>query len=130
MNPTSTMSRLFLIGVIYAGLSVLLGSMGAHALKATLALHSTVSVFEIGHDYLAYHGLALMLIALAEQRWPHLHAERAGSLIAIGAAVFSLALLLYSVTGVQWLTHLAPLGGGLMILGWLWLTWRAFHSVR
>lgn len=124
------MPRLFLIGVIYAGLSVVLGSMGAHALKATLALHNSVGVFEIGHDYLAYHGLALMLIALAEQRWQQLRAERAGSLIAIGAAVFSSALLLFSVTGVKWLTHFAPVGGGLMILGWLWLAWRAFHSVR
>lgn len=124
------MPRLFLIGVIYAGLSVVLGSMGAHALKATLALHDAAAVFEIGHDYLAYHGLALMLIALAEQRWQHLRAERAGSLIAIGAAVFSSALLLFSITGIKWLTHFAPLGGGLMILGWLWLAWRAFHSVR
>ena len=123
------MSRLFLIGVIYAGLSVLLGSMGAHALKATLALHNTQAVFEIGHDYLAYHGLALMLIALAEQRWQQLHAERAGSLIAIGAAVFSSALLLFSVTGIKWVTHFAPLGGGLMILGWLWLAWRAWRGV-
>ncbi|MFZ5844638.1 MAG: DUF423 domain-containing protein [Pseudomonadota bacterium] len=124
------MPRLFLIGVIYAGLSVVLGSMGAHALKTTLALHSSAGVFEIGHDYLAYHGLALMLIALAEQRWQHLRAERAGSLIAIGAAVFSSALLLFSVTGIKWLSHFAPVGGGLMILGWLWLTWRVFHSVR
>ena len=123
------MSRLFLIGVIYAGLSVLLGSMGAHALKTTLALHNTLAVFEIGHDYLAYHGLALMLIALAEQRWQQLHAERAGSLIAIGAAVFSSALLLFSVTGIKWVTHFAPLGGGLMILGWLWLAWRSWRSV-
>ena len=123
------MSRLFLIGVIYAGLSVLLGSMGAHALKATLALHNTQAVFEIGHDYLAYHGLALMLIALAEQRWQQLHAERAGSLIAIGAAIFSSALLLFSITGIKWVTHFAPLGGGLMILGWLWLAWRAWRGV-
>lgn len=124
------MPRLFLIGVIYAGLSVVLGSMGAHALKATLQLHDSATVFEIGHDYLAYHGLTLMLIALAEQRWQHLRAERAGSLIAIGAAVFSSALLLFSITGIKWLTHFAPLGGGVMILGWLWLAWRAFHSVR
>lgn len=124
------MPRLFVIGVIYAGISVLLGSMGAHALKAVLAQHNSAEVFAIGHDYLAYHGLALMLIALAEQRWPQLHAERAGSLIAIGAAVFSSALFTFSITNLKWLTHFAPLGGGLMIIGWLWLAWRAFHSVR
>jgi uncharacterized membrane protein YgdD (TMEM256/DUF423 family) len=124
------MSRLFLIGVLYAGISVLLGSMGAHALKATLEQHNAAAVFEIGHHYLAYHGLALMLIALAEQRWPQLQAQRAATLLAIGAVIFSTALLLFSVTGVKWITHFAPLGGGLMILGWLWLAWRAFHSAR
>ena len=124
------MPRLFLIGVIYAGLSVVLGSMAAHALKPTLALYNTSAVFAIGHDYLAYHGLALMLIALAEQRWQQLRAERAGSLIAIGAAIFSSALLVFSVTGIKWVAHFAPVGGGLMILGWLWLAWRTFHSVR
>jgi len=124
------MSRLFLIGVLYAGFSVLLGSLGAHALKAMLSQLDSAAVFEIGNDYLAYHGLALMLIALAEQRWPQLQSERAGSLIAIGAAIFSSALIVFSLTGLRWLTHFAPLGGGLMILGWLWLAWRAFHSVR
>ena len=124
------MPWLFFIGVLYAGLSVLFGSLGAHALKTTLTLHQSVAVFEIGNDYLAYHGLALMLIALSDQRWPQLRGTQAGMWIAFGAAIFSTALLLFSLTGVRWLAHFAPLGGGFMILGWLWLAWRAFQSAR
>lgn len=120
----------FFVGVVYAGLSVALGSMGAHALKATLTALGTQATWQIAHDYLAYHGLALMLIALADQRWPQLAALGACRWLAIGAGVFSAALFLFSLTANTLYAHAAPLGGGLMILGWLMLCWRVWKGAR
>lgn len=115
------------VGVIYVLLSVLIGAMGAHAFAATLKLFETEAIFLTARDYLAYHGLALVAAGFAEARIKDLKIERALILLAIGAAFFSGSLFIYALSNWKTITHLAPIGGGLMIVGWTIMLFRAWR---
>ncbi len=114
------------IGVIYVLLAVALGAMGAHALVATLQQFDTAVIFTTARDYLAYHGLALVAAGFADSRVKDLKIEKALLLLAIGAAFFSGALFAFALSGWKPITHLAPLGGGLMIVGWIMMLFRVW----
>lgn len=50
--------------------------------------------------------------------------------LALGAGIFSGTLYVMALTGVRWLGMITPLGGILMIAGWLLLAWRGFFTRR
>jgi uncharacterized membrane protein YgdD (TMEM256/DUF423 family) len=124
MNP----DRLFFgIGCLAAGLAVVLGAFGAHALRDRLG-PQILAIYETGVRYQVYHALALLLVGLlrgsvARSPW----IDAAGWLFVIGMAVFSGSLYLLSISGARWLGAITPLGGLAFILGWASLaawTWR------
>jgi uncharacterized membrane protein YgdD (TMEM256/DUF423 family) len=115
------------LGVIYVLLSVALGALGAHALAATLNEYDSTTVFITARDYLAYHGLALVAAGFADSRVKDLQIEKALLLLAVGAAFFSGALFAYALSNWKPITHLAPLGGGMMIIGWLLMLYRVWR---
>lgn len=124
------LSRWFALGAVYAVLSVVAGSLAAHALKPLLNDNDGMTVFMLARDYLGYHGLVLMVIAMAIERWPSMALHRPTRLIASGAALFSGALFALALTAWKPVAHLAPVGGGLMIIGWLWLTYLSIRAAK
>lgn len=99
-------------GALLAGSSVALGAFGAHALKGTLDTGALTN-FETGARYQMYHGLALLALgALPQQR-------RAPAFLLAGALVFSSSLYLLSLSGQKWLGAVTPIGGVLMLIGWV-----------
>ena len=58
------MQKTFLvIGIILAGLAVILGAFGAHGLKKIVG-PETVSTYQTGVQYQMYHAFALIIVAL------------------------------------------------------------------
>lgn len=125
MNP----DRLFFgIGCVAAGLSVMLGAFGAHALRDRLG-PQILAIYETGVRYQVYHAIALLIVGLlrgvATRPSPWLDA--AGWLFTAGIVIFSGSLYLLSVTGARWLGAITPAGGLAFISGWALLTiwvWR------
>lgn len=114
-------------GALSAGMGVAAGAFGAHALKTRLGAE-LVSVFETGARYQLYHGLALLVVALAWTRWPTPPVRAAGWLFLAGTALFSGSLYALALTGTRWLGAVTPLGGLCFLAGWLSLAigvWRA-----
>lgn len=120
----------FVLGAIYGVSSVIIGSFGSHAFKALLIANETESAYHIAKDYLGFHGLALMVLAMAIERWPQVSMNRPAVLLSAGAFIFSLSLLTFSLTGLRWVVHMAPVGGAVMIIGWLWLIVLSFRHAR
>ncbi len=90
-------------------LAVAVGAFGAHGMtdpqaKAWVATGSTYQ--------LAHAAAAIGLIAFG-LRGPSL-------VLSIGALLFAAALYVLAFTGQRWLGMVAPLGGLLMMAGWLW----------
>ena len=119
--------RIFAAGSIFAGLGVIFGAFGAHALKASLS-PKMLDTFETGIRYQMYHGLGLLALAWAIGRWPERRLAPAAWLLIGGTAVFSGNLYLLVLTGARWLGAITPFGGVALIVGWVFVAWRTLAN--
>lgn len=118
----------FAIGAIFAGLGVVLGAFGAHALKDKLT-PELLTIFETGVRYQMYHALGLIAVAYATHRWPtagtgHL----SGWLFTIGILIFSGTLYAIAFGAPRWFGAITPIGGLCFIAGWLFLALAALRG--
>jgi uncharacterized membrane protein YgdD (TMEM256/DUF423 family) len=117
----------FLYGTVSALVGVAAGAFGAHGLKGRLD-PEMLSVFKVGVQYQMYHAFALIAAAGAHTKWPSRFVRIGGWLFVIGTILFSGSLYLLSVSGVQWIGAVTPLGGLAFLAGWgciAWAAWRA-----
>jgi len=111
------------IGSILMFVAVAAGAFGRHALKARLT-PELLETFEIGTRYLVYHALALIAVSLLA---PHAGTvvQVAGVLFTAGILIFSGSLYALALTGARGLGAITPIGGLLLLAGWLALVWAA-----
>ena len=107
-------------GATLAGLAVVLGAFGAHALKSRLGAES-LGWWQTAVQYQMWHALAVLGLGLAGRGWLRLPAW----LLVAGALVFSGILYAMALGGPRWLGVVTPVGGLAMIAGWALLAWRA-----
>ena len=114
-------------GAVLAGLAVLAGAFGAHALRAGLGQDS-LAIWETAARYQMYHGLALLASgALPPLR--DLRLVRAGRrLLLAGVLVFSGSLYAVALFGVAALGAITPLGGAALLAGWGCLALALFRA--
>ena len=105
-----------LTGIVLAGVAVVLGAFGAHALKERLSLEM-LQIFEVGVRYQMYHSLALILLSMYRGNSDWL--LWSGWSFLGGIVLFSGSLYILSLSGVRAWGAVTPIGGVLLILGWL-----------
>ena len=114
------------IAAVLGGLAVLLGAFAAHGLKNTLSAES-LAVLQTGVQYQFIHALALLLVVLLAQQ----HASRALLFAAVfftaGVVLFSGSLYVLVLTPFK-PGLLTPVGGSLLVLGWLSLACSAWRK--
>lgn len=103
------------------------GAFGAHGLKARLTPEMLV-IFETGARYQMYHAFALICAGWVASRWPGPLATAGGWLFVGGILVFSGSLYALSLTGMKMFGAITPLGGLMLIAGWVCLAVAAFKS--
>jgi uncharacterized membrane protein YgdD (TMEM256/DUF423 family) len=106
-------------GALLAALGVMLGAFGAHALRDLLD-PVRLGWWQTGVQYQMWQ--AIGLVAIGATRLPRTGA--AAAMLVAGTIIFSGSLYLMALTDARWLGAVTPVGGALMIAGWLWLTWR------
>lgn len=110
------------IAAISGALAVMAGAFGAHGLKGRLTAEQLGS-WSTASQYHLLHSVALLALALyalqsgREIRLP-------GSLFVSGMALFSGSIYLLLLTAdlpfqLKWLGPVTPLGGLLLVAGWL-----------
>lgn len=104
-------------GAILAGLSVVLGAFGAHAIAESVSA-ARLETWHTSAKYLMNHGQALILVGVLAQVFKQ-PLKWTAVLLFSGACVFSSSLFLLVITDTPWLGAIAPIGGFLMIAGWL-----------
>ena len=115
----STLARaLAASGAVLALLGVALGAFGAHALRARLEPRD-LEIFETAVRYQMYHALGLIGVAWLSTRLADPLTGWAGWLMVAGTLVFSGSLYLLVLTGPRWLGAITPIGGVMLIAGWL-----------
>ena len=112
MKTTNTLR----ISAIMGFLAVALGAFGAHGLKTTLDANGQLATWEKAAHYHLVHALALVGLALAGRLriWPW-------RLWFFGTTIFSGSLYILALTNVKWLGSVTPVGGVLLLAGWLGL---------
>jgi uncharacterized membrane protein YgdD (TMEM256/DUF423 family) len=90
------MNKVFLIiGIVLAGLGVVLGAFGAHGLKK-LVSEETVGIYQSGVQYQMYHAFALIAIGILAERIAQNFSSYSGFLFIGGIVLFSGSLYLIS----------------------------------
>lgn len=101
------------IGALLAGLAVILGAFGAHALKGRIGV-AEAGWWETGVQYQLAQGLAVLLVAALPLR----RRAAIAAAFAFGALIFSGTLYAMALGAPHWLGAVTPLGGLAMIAGW------------
>lgn len=137
MHDPAGPSRFWLLsGAILCGLAVALGAFAAHGLGPRMvALYANVTKevagqtipgptkyladFKTAAEYQMTHGLALIALGL-------LHGYRRSRIIQVSGWCFLTGILLFSgslyilvLTGITRLGMITPLGGVLLLIGWI-----------
>ena len=128
MNKT-----IFITGIVFGTLAVLLGAFGAHGLEK-LVDADAIQTYETGVRYQMYHALLLLILAntnfVSEKKKKTIF-----YLITLGIILFSFSIFLLATNDLtsfdfKKIGLLTPLGGTLLILGWLVLGFRAFKRMN
>lgn len=116
----STQFYLFL-GSVNAGLSVILGAFGAHALKNYIT-DELIKTFNTGVEYHFYHSFGLFIIAFAFYLLPDSKLLKwSGRLMMTGILLFSFSLYVLSITGIRGFGIITPFGGIAFVAAWILL---------
>ncbi|ORU92446.1 MAG: hypothetical protein A6F70_02705 [Cycloclasticus sp. symbiont of Bathymodiolus heckerae] len=115
------------LGAILAFLAVAFGAFGAHALKEILTPH-LLDVYHTAADYQMWHAIGLILIGILFQQKPSTLLRKAGWLILSGTLIFSGSLYALSLSGIKIFGAITPIGGVLLLCGWLTLAYASIKS--
>ena len=109
------------LAAMLGGLTVAIGAFGAHGLRAMLEASGRFDTFETAVRYQFYHTLALLAVGVLAVVRPELRGP-IGTTAALwlgGILFFSGSLYLLCFTGITKLGAVAPIGGLLLIAGWV-----------
>lgn len=114
-------------GVILGMTAIILGAFGAHALKKVLTAEELVT-FETGVKYQMYHALFLLFLGMTSLVNEKVK-KSIFKLIVVGVVFFSGSIYILAtktVTGIDFrpLGIVTPVGGTLLIIGWVLLLWN------
>jgi uncharacterized membrane protein YgdD (TMEM256/DUF423 family) len=123
MNQRTTL----LTGVVFGGLAVAIGAFGAHALRPLLEENGRTATFELAVRYQFYHAFAALFAGVLMNTFTSRHLGRAAVCFALGIVIFSGSLYALSLSGVLILGAITPVGGILLIAGWV-LLYLGIHA--
>lgn len=101
------------LAALSAAMAVAAGAFGAHG-----ATRQAAEWLRLGGQYQLVHAVAVLVAVQARARGP-------GWLLLAGAALFAGTLYLMALGLPRWLGAITPIGGTLLIVGWLWWAWVA-----
>ena len=114
-------------GATLGGLGVVLGAFGAHWLEGAVVdwglepdeQQRRLDTWEVAVRYQMYHALALLAVGLLAARQAGRGLAAVSWLFIVGVLIFSGCLYALVISGVKILGAIVPIGGTLMIAGWV-----------
>ncbi|RVT40156.1 DUF423 domain-containing protein [Sphingobium algorifonticola] len=99
------------LAALSAAMAVAAGAFGAHGASSPQA----AEWLRTGGMYQLVHAVAAVAI-MGTARGP-------AALLLAGGAIFGCTLYAMALGAPRWLGAVTPIGGSLLIAGWLWLAW-------
>lgn len=124
MNKT-----IFLTGILFGLLAVVLGAFGAHGLESKLSVES-IQTFETGVRYQMYHALFLMVLGslkqLPDMSKKLIYYFTVGGIVLFSFSIYFLATNVLTAFDFKTIGFITPIGGVLLILGWVLLGFSCY----
>jgi len=115
----SDMVRGYLLGAgLNGALGVAMGAWAGHGLEGVLPAPA-IEWVKTGSSYQLWHAAALLGLAAITAYHSTRLFTLAGWGFGAGALIFAGALYLYALSGLTWIAAIVPVGGLLMIVGWV-----------
>ena len=111
------------IAAINMAIAVALGAFGAHGLKNIVSAQQ-LEWWHTATLYLFVHALGLLLVGLLIRL--KYATQITAWLLQIGIIIFAGSLYAMTLGAPLWFGAITPIGGVLMIAGWLWLAVSSF----
>jgi uncharacterized membrane protein YgdD (TMEM256/DUF423 family) len=122
LNDWPSLARgLVAIGAVLAGISVAAGAFGTHGLRNILD-SSALMLWRTAVDYQMHHAIGILILGLSAVVVPeerHGPLRQAAAALLLGLAVFCGSLYALALGAPRSVGLFTPLGGGLLMLGWL-----------
>jgi uncharacterized membrane protein YgdD (TMEM256/DUF423 family) len=122
--------KIFITASLFGALAVVLGAFGAHGLKSLISADA-LTIWAKGVEYQFYHTFALLFLSqLKGSKWTSM----AYGFFSFGILFFSGSLYLLatrSVTEISFVNYvgpITPIGGLLLIIGWIMLFLSALKN--
>ncbi len=124
---------IFLTGTGLGLLAVLLGAFGAHGLEKLVDINA-IQTFETGVKYQMYHALFLLTLANVD-KIPEQKKKWVFYCVFIGVILFSFSIYVLATNSItsfdfKSIAFLTPIGGTLLVLGWILLGYHGFKSLK
>lgn len=107
---------LVVLAALSGAIAVAAGAFGAHGAEGKAA-----EWLRTGGEYQLIHAVAALVAA-------RMGASGPGWCFVAGGAVFAGSLYLMALGLPRWLGAVTPVGGVLLIMGWLWLAWSGVRG--
>ncbi|MGY4396200.1 uncharacterized membrane protein YgdD (TMEM256/DUF423 family) [Sphingomonas sp. UYAg733] len=107
------MNWIMIFAALSGAVAVAAGAFGAHG-----ATGHAVEWLKTGGQYQLIHAVAALVALRFEAKGPAV-------MFLAGGAFFAGSLYLMALGMPKWLGAVTPIGGTLLIIGWLWLAWSA-----
>lgn len=132
----SIIQKLFLLSAgIFGAVGVILGAIGSHWLKDRLN-YWELNSFDTGVRYQLFHTLTLLALVLLMEKLNYPLLTWSGCAFIAGIFLFSGSIYLLSIKnlfhiyGSQFLGPITPIGGLLLIIGWVLIAITAIQELR
>ena len=109
---------------INLAIAVALGAFGAHGIKSMVNAQQ-LEWWHTATLYLFIHALGLLLVGLFIRL--NIATQATAWLLQIGVIIFAGSLFAMTLGAPRWFGAITPIGGVLMIAGWVWLAVTAFR---
>ena len=106
------MNWLGILAALSGAVAVAAGAFGAHG-----AGERAAELLRTGGHYQLVHAVAALIALRLEAKGP-------GWLFVAGGALFAGSLYALAAGAPRWVGPVTPVGGVLLIAGWVWLAWR------
>tara|TARA_B110000037_G_scaffold156820_1_gene176951 strand:+ start:1419 stop:1796 length:378 start_codon:yes stop_codon:yes gene_type:complete len=116
------------LSIFYAFSAVALGALGAHYLEEQLILNDTVSAWEKAVLYQLVHALALFSLGTSSAKFSPSVITKTSWCWSLGILFFSGSLYGLALTKWKVLGPITPIGGLLMLAGWIILFFAKYPT--
>ena len=127
---SKNMKTFMMVASLMMALTIAIGAFGAHGLKSYLDEYST-DIYQKAVSYQFYNTLGLFFISFVSYLLPtSTKIKKAFYFVLIGTLIFSFSLYTLALTKIMWLGAITPIGGTLMIIGWILCAYSISKEIK